>query len=329
MRTYRNIQNQTRVRAAASRKSENATPFITAQRPENPILQMQRTIGNRAVCRLALQTLPSGPAEKKLAPFSGVGPSALYVQSAPASRNLILLRRRRTPVLEYGRRKNRLERELQKIKDGPSSVQIRNKRKRFIRKILVQILHKNPFKLIDVKNITGGARAETEWRNPAKKNLGIKVTFDESIFKDPLALIIATVIHESAHADQLKAGMDYYVAPTRRVGAIEGIYRRAVNYFAEADARIHTLLTFVKALPRGHKKRILTEITVLLKKADKTIDRMDSAEYRRRGRIYQRRLTRLFAGKQLKHGANIKKIWKKDKSHIGLKNDLLPWRKLP
>jgi hypothetical protein len=222
-----------------------------------------------------------------------------------------------------------LERELRRINRIANSARRRNKRKRFIRKILAQVLHKNPFKIIDVKNITGGARAETEWRNPAKKNLGIKATFDESIFKDPLALIIATVIHESAHADQLKAGLDYYVAPTRRVGTIEGIYRRAVNYFAEADARIATLLQFAKALPGGHKKIILTEITVLLKKADKTIDRMDSAEYRRRGRQYQRRLTGLFTGRQLKHGGSIKTIWKKDKSRIRLKNDLLPWKRLP
>jgi hypothetical protein len=89
------------------------------------------------------------------------------------------------------------------------------------------------------------------------------------------------------------------------------------------------LRKFAKALPKGHGRRILTEITVLLKKADNEMNHMDSTEYRRRGRKYQKWLVGLFIGNKLKHGGSIKAIWKRDKRHIGLKNDLLPWRRLP
>jgi hypothetical protein len=295
------------------------------------LLFLQRTIGNRAVRRLVVQESPAGLTKKPVGPLPGVGPSAVHLPVGPATQKQPLWCQRRSAVAEYRRQKTGLGRELLTINRITNSSRKRKRRITFVKKILGKVLHHSPFKRIDIQKITGTGtvRAETEWINPAKKNLGIKVTFDERIFKDPLPLIIATIIHESAHADQLKAGMEYYVDPALRVGRIEGIYRKAVNYFAEIDARIVTLYKFVKALPKGHKRRILTEITRLLKKADTAIDRMDSAEYRRRGRKYQKRLVGLFTGNKLKQGGSIKAIWKRDKRHLVLKNDLLPWKRLP
>jgi len=314
---------------------------LTAVRPERAaaanglqngatrLFFLQRTIGNRAVVRLTAQKNPDDPTKRKLWPVLAVRPSAMPDQAGTIPQNQILLRRRRTPVAEYRRRKKGLRRSLAGINRISNSLRRRNKQQEFIKKILVQVLHHNPFNRIEVKKITANVRAETEWRNPAKKNLGIKVAFDEGIFKDPLPLIIATVIHESVHADQLKAGIEYYVDPARRVGTIEGTYRRAVYYFAEADARIDTFLKIAGVLPKGHKTRILKEITLMLKKADSEIYDMDSSEYQRRGGKFQKWLAALLTGNKLKNGGRIRAIWKRDKAHIGLKNDLLPWRKLP
>jgi len=293
-------------------------------------LFLQRTIGNRAVGSLIAQIAHAGSNKMGLLPLITLRPPAMHWQAMAKRQGQIMRRRKRTPYTEYKRQRTRLIRELRRINRITRTALRKKRQKAFIQKILVNVLRHNPFKRIEIKRIAGNARAETEWRNPRKQNLGIKATFDESIFKDPLALIIATVIHESAHADQLKAGIKYYASPARRVSTAEGIYRRAVYYFAEADARVDTLLKFAKALPKGHKTRIMGEITTMILKADKNISRMDSAIYLQRGgRKYQRWLTGLFTGKKLKHGGRIKTIWRRDKSYLGLKNDLFPWRKLP
>jgi len=305
--------------AAGMGLQTNATRFLF----------LQRTIGNRAVARLGAQKKQADSTKRELWPVLALRPSAMPDQAGTIPQNKILLRQSRTPVAEYRRQKKGLRRKLAGINKISNLLRRRNKQKEFIKKILVQVLHHNPFNRIEVKKINGNARAQTEWSNPAKQNLGIKVAFDEGIFKDPLPLIIATVIHESVHADQLKAGIAYYVNPALRVGTIEGIYRRAVYCFAEADARIDTLHKFDRVLPKGHKTRILKEISLMLKKADNAIYRMDSSEYQRRGSKYQKWLAALLTGNKLKRGGSIRTIWKRDKAHIGLKNDLLPWRKLP
>jgi hypothetical protein len=294
------------------------------------ILQLQRVIGNRAVGE-RIRRVDAFGNSAQICPGTAAGrlPLVIRARPMPAVSGQILQRQKHTPVAEFTKRKLSLERELRRINKIADASRRKKSRQAFLKKILLKVLHHNPFARIKVKKISGTARAETEWINPAKKSAGIQCAFDEDIFKDPLVLIIATLIHESAHADQLKAGMEYYPDPTLTPIAHEKIYRKAVYYLAEADARLDTLYKFFKALPKTYVKQVMKETTDLIQKADKFIGRMNAAVFSYRGRHYQRKLTALFTGKKLKRGGKIKAIWKRDKAYLGLKNDLLPWRRLP
>jgi hypothetical protein len=148
----------------------------------------------------------------------------------------------------YKKQKTSLNRMLQRIQRTRPVKRKKQRQIAFMIKIYQKVLGYNPFKVIDVKKlrkskkvirgqylylITTGPNAETEWVDPTNKRKGIKVTFDEGLFKDPLESIIATALHEGVHAQHLLSGVPYQTFAGKGAAAN---YQDAIRALSELDA---------------------------------------------------------------------------------------------
>jgi hypothetical protein len=304
----------------------NAKPQRAArQSPYDLILLLQRSVGNRA-SRRYLKSISSESLDI-------IQSDGLCLAKNPKSRPWRLLeigmgaygRIQRSTLKKYKRLRSKLNRKLAAIKRITSPARKKRQQIKLLRTMYNTIIGNNPFTSIQVKKIS--AWAETEWINLAKKNLGIKVVFNEAIFKQPLEKIVATAIHEATHAHQLKKGVNYYPSLKSIVKPKRGVYLRVVYHFAEADANLATLIQFHKALNPKQLREIDSAIGRHFKKADIWLGRMAPSFYNRPA--YRLKLTQLFTHSRLKHAKTIIKLWKHNKKRSGYQNDLLPWGKLP
>ena len=153
------------------------------------------------------------------------------------------------------------------------------------------------------------------------------MTIGEFVLKDKLANIITTLIHEATHASQLRAGMRYYRYVGFQRSAKETIFLRAVGAFAEADAYLETHIRFAKALAPKRAGAILGEVAHHFRAADTELSSMAASFYTRTD--LRKRLTNIFLQKKLKHPRTIVLTWRGHRRQLRLRNDLLPWGRLP
>ena len=136
--------------------------------------------------------------------------------------------------------------------------------------------------------VTTSTNAVTELVDPGDKNKGVKVTFNEEVFKDPLESIIATALHESVHARQLKSGVparSFHYGPRKD-------YYAAVNALSELEAyTIEALSPFFGKLPLARQKQLKGFLGQAEKKAVAAINKMniDLSQYH----VFQNMLNKL------------------------------------
>lgn len=310
-------------------RRQNINPQrATHPTPYDHILHLQRSAGNRA-CRRPKRFLPSTSGKCPDIIHSDV----LFLAKSPDSLPGFILEIgsdasgsiQRSTLKRYKRSRSALKRKLAAITRITSPSRKKRKQIKLLKTIYNKIIGNNPFSSIQVKKISDWA--ETEWINPARKNLGIKVVFSEDIFKETLEKIIATAIHEATHASQLKSGMEYYPHPQTRVGIRQKYYLETVRHLAEADANLETLTKFEQALGSKQATFISKIIAYHFLKADQCLSTIASTIYLRP--LYRRKLERLFTQNKLKNAKEIQRLWKKNKGRLRLKHDLFPWRKLP
>ncbi len=155
-----------------------------------------------------------------------------------------------------------------------------------IKTIYKEVLDYNPFTIIDVKSITKEkqtkqiegqtyeiittSNAVTEWADDKDHSKGIKVTFEEELFKDPVEEIISTALHEAVHARQLEKGVPYslFATPGR-----EKNYKLAVAALSELDAyTIEINSPFFETLSKERKEQVKGFFNDAEKEAIKQLD---------------------------------------------------------
>ena len=121
--------------------------------------------------------------------------------------------------------------------------------------------------------VTTSTNAVTELVDPRDKNKGVRVTFNEEVLKkDPLESIIATALHESVHARQLKSGVparSFHYGPRKD-------YYAAVNALSELEAyTMEAHSPFFGKLPLTRQKQLKGFLGQAEKKAIAALNKMN------------------------------------------------------
>jgi hypothetical protein len=204
-----------------------------------------------------------------------IPPHSLQKESTTAAKAPSYFQSPQKAFRRYTTRRAKLTLFLRLIRRTKNRKLKKSRQIKFLRQIYSEIIGYDPFQVIDVQPLRKG-NAVIEWMDETDESKGLKVTFNELLFGDPLEYIIITALHESVHALQMKSGIP--MKESTRAG--KGEYYLGLTSLAETEAYAAAATSpFFKKLSKrdqskylklleGHAKKFVDAYTRLKGLAD-------------------------------------------------------------